>query len=101
MPCGCSSAAKRREILRTARSSPTRDGGYLLASYPDCTQLYRGPAESDSTFVVGRNTEFERLFRRADLTAATQYAIETHQQIENLPNTALCQQAVGALLASA
>lgn len=99
--CGCGgSAAARREILRTQQNAPTHTGGYLLASYPGCTSLYRGPGANDSAYVVGRNVpEIERLFRRSDLTGATQYAIETKAQIENIPLTALCAEAVLALLA--
>ena len=43
---------------------------------------------------MGRGTEFERLFRRQDLALATEYALETKQQIENLPTTSLCDEAV-------
>lgn len=94
MACNCGRAATRREILRTASNAPTRDGGYLLATYPGCTTLHQGAYEGDSIYVVGRNTEFERLFARSDLAAATDYAIQTEQQIENIPTTGLCDQAV-------
>jgi hypothetical protein len=66
----------------------------MLATYPDCTVLYTGQYDGDSIYIVGRNTEFEKLFNRQDLAAATTYAIETGQQIENIPNTGLCAQAV-------
>lgn len=98
--CGCSGAALRREVLRTSQNQPTRDGGYLLMGYPNCTTLYQGPAVGDSAYVVGRNTEFEKLFKRSDLTQATQWAIETRQQLENIPVVALCATAVEALLAA-
>lgn len=87
-------------MLTAQRNTPTKYGGYTLMAYPDCVVLYSGPNASDSTYVVGRNSEFEKMFKRSDLTAATQYAIETRQQIENLPNTGLCQEAVEALLSS-
>lgn len=86
-------------MLRTAQSAPTRDGGYLLLTYPGCTELYRGPLEGDSVYVVARNTEFERLFRRVDLTAATQWAITNKQQLENIPTVGLCAEAVDELFA--
>lgn len=94
MGCGCGRAATRREMLRTAANAPTRDGGYLLGAYPNCSELHLGAYQGTSIYVVGRNTEFERLFRRSDLDQATAYALETKQQIENLPTTALCDQAV-------
>lgn len=94
MPCGCGRQATRREVLRTASNAPTKGGGYLLMTYPDCSTLYRGAWEGTSIYVVGRNTEFERLFKRADLPLATDYALGTKQQIENLPTTGLCQDAV-------
>jgi len=46
---------------------------------------------------VGRNTEFERLFKRTDLTEASAYAREVRQTIENLPTSALCHLAVIAV----
>lgn len=93
--CGCgNSAAQRREMLRTASNAPTRDGGYLLATYPGCTTLHHGAYEGTSIYVVGRNTEFERLYPFSQLTEATQWAIETLQQIENIPTAGMCDQAV-------
>jgi len=84
-------------MRRTSMSAPTRDGGYLLDTYPGCTELYRGVLEGESVYAVGRMTEFERLFKRVDLTPATTYAIETRQQLENIPIVGLCAQAVEAL----
>ena len=81
-------------MLRTARAVPTRDGGYLLATYPDCTTLHDGAYLGNSIYVVGRNTEFERLFQRQMLAEASAYAREVRQAIENLPTAALCHQAV-------
>lgn len=98
--CGCGRAATRREVLRTAANAPSRDGGYLLATYPDCTTLHQGAYAGDSIYVVGRNTEFEKLFRRKDLASATSYTIDTKQQIENIPTTGLCDQAVLDLYAT-
>lgn len=87
-------------MLRTSRNTPTKYGGYTMLAYEGCTDLYRGPGEADSAYLVARNTEQERMFKRSQLAEATQYAIETRQQIENLPLTALCAQAVEVLLAS-
>lgn len=67
-------------------------------TYPDCEVLYTGRWEGDSIYVVGRSTENERLFRRDDLAEATEYTIATRDQIENIPTTGLCAQAVVDLL---
>lgn len=100
MGCNCGRAATRREVLRTTQNQPTKDGGFLLMTYPNCTDLHRGPWEGGSTYVVGRNTENERLFIKSDLTAATQWAIDTNSQIENIPNVGLCDDAVRDLHAA-
>lgn len=92
--CNCGRRATRLETLRTSRSVPTRDGGYILGGYPDCTALHLGAFQGSSIYVVGRNTSFERLFKRTDLAEASTYAREVKQAIENLPTSALCDQAV-------
>lgn len=92
--CNCGRKSTRVEVLRTSRSVPTRSGGYLLLSYPDCETLHLGDFQGTSIYVVGRNTEFERLYKRTDLTEASAYAREVKQSIENLPTSALCDQAV-------
>jgi hypothetical protein len=97
--CGCSSAAKKREVLRTTQNLPTK-GGYILMTYPGCSTPHTGEYAGGSTYVVGRNTEFEQLFRHNDLTDATTHALATGSGIENLPNTVLCDQAVIDLYAS-
>lgn len=88
---------KRIEVLRTSRSVPTRNGGYLLGTYPGCEDLHLGEFQGNSIYVVGRNTEFERLFKRTDLSIASDYAREVRQSIENLPTAALCDAAVLAV----
>lgn len=101
MSCGCGSGkAARQEMLRTAANAPT-DGMWLLGTYPECRTPHLGQWRGESTYVVGRNTEDERLFRRSDLAAATEWAITTRQQIENIPNSGLCDQAITDLYSSA
>lgn len=99
MPCNCGSAAAKREMIRTARATPTRDGGYLLSSYDGCTTLYRGPLEGESVYVVGRNTPDEKLFKRNMLAEATDYTIEHRASIENIPIVGLCAEAIADLYA--
>ena len=88
---------KRQEMLRTAHNAPTRYGGYLLATYPDCVTLHLGAWQGTSIYVVGRSTPDERLFKRSALAEASAYARETRQSIENLQTTALCDAAVVAV----
>lgn len=94
MGCNCGSKASRVEGIRTSRLPPTRSGGYNLSTYPDCTDLHLGQWQGTSVYVVGRATQFERLFRRVDLPSASAYAREVKQTIENLPTAGLCDQAV-------
>jgi hypothetical protein len=75
-------------MIRTARSTPTRDGGYLLSTYEGCTALYKGPLEGESVYVVGRNTPDEKLFKRNMLAEATDYTIEHKASIENIRSSA-------------
>lgn len=94
MACNCGRKTTRLETLRTSRAAPSRNGGYALAGYPDCETLHLGEYQGASIYVVGRNTEFERLFLRTALPEASAYAREVRQSIENLPTSALCDQAV-------
>jgi hypothetical protein len=87
-------------MIRTSRNNPTREGGYLLANYPGCTELYHGPLEGESVYIVGRNTEDERMFKRIDLAEATEWTLEHKAQIENIPIVGLCQEAIEALFAA-
>jgi hypothetical protein len=88
-------------MLRTSRNAPTRDGGYLLLTYPDCHTLHTGVYRGTSVYVVARNVpDQERLFTRQQLSQATEYAIEVKGSIENIPCGALCDQAVNDLFAS-
>ena len=76
-----------------ARSYPTKDG-YTLWTYPGCTQLHRGRYQGRSIYVVGRNTEFEKLFPRAQLHEASEYAKEVLQHVESIATAEMCDQAV-------
>ena len=92
-----------RRILRSAVSSgpPAANGAYPLAGYPDCAALHTGEFIGNSIFVVGRLTEHERLFKRSQLGEASDYSKGTADRgnlnIENLPTTALCDEAVLAV----
>lgn len=77
-----------------ASSEPTSDGGYELAAYPNCSQMYRGKWEGQSIFAVGRLTTDERLFKFTQLAEASSYANTVRAPIESLPSAAICQEAV-------
>jgi len=98
MSCGCGMSASQREAtIQMTNSTPTRNGGYLLGSYPDCSTLHLGKFQGSSIFVVDRLGEFERLFPRTQLAEASAYAREVRRDIENLPTAALCDAAVLAV----
>ena len=94
MSCGCGRQATRREVLRTKALAPVAGGLYMLSTYPDCSTVHQGAWAGESTYIIGRGTTDEKLFKRSDLAAATEYAIATKQSIENIPNTGLCDQAI-------
>lgn len=87
-------------MLRLSRNAPTRDGGYVLQSFPGCTALYRGPLEAESVYVVGRNTADERLFKRSDLAEATEWVMANKLELENIPIVGLCAEAIELLYTS-
>ena len=71
----------------------------MLATYPDCTRPYfGGPNVGTSVFVVGRNTEHEKLFRKNQFEEAEDWAVEHKVWLENTPTTALCYDAIVDLL---
>jgi len=99
MPCNCGAAAaeRRQNRILTAVTRRSVGGAYPLTGvYSDCTATYPadGPHAGDSLYVVGRGSEHQRLFPRRELGSASAYAREVKAQIENLPTTSLCAQAV-------
>lgn len=66
--------------------------------YPDCPRTYRGRFKGLSVYVVGRQTEHERLFRKSQFEAAEDWAIEHKVFLENIPTSGLCHQAIVDLL---
>lgn len=99
MGCNCGQFRLSPEILTAMTASGT--GSYPLASYPGCTTMYdpAGRYAGSSVFVVGRLTDVEKLFPRNQLAEASKYARDNGQQIENVPTTAICAQAVEAVMA--
>lgn len=91
----CKGGGPRRPRISARMSGRAASwGGYPLASYPGCTDLYSGPREGDSIFVVLRGFEGERLFKRSQLGEMQEYAKETRSTPEGLPTTAVCRQAI-------
>lgn len=52
----------RREKLSTFGPSPGINGIIELLNWEDCTRPYTGPRRHEDIYVVGRGTDFERLF---------------------------------------
>jgi hypothetical protein len=92
MACGCTQTA-RQEIVRLAITENTGNG-YQLYTYPDCTTLHDGAYVGLTIFVVSRGTNEERLFKRNDLAAASDYSKTVFGRIEAIATADLCDQAV-------
>lgn len=98
--CGAAATAARQARILTAVNRRSVGGAYpLTGTYDGCTDLYPagGPHAGDSVYVVGRGGPSQRLFPRRGLADASAYAREVKAQIENLPTTSLCAQAVDDL----
>lgn len=98
--CGaCGSAWKQARALMPALAQGG-SGMYMLGGYEDCTQFYRGPLEGGAIFVVAPASTNQRLFRWEDYEAAQTYAESLGlTQIDSVPVSSLCQQAVEATYA--
>lgn len=97
MGCGC--GGKTPPPMMPAISQGGRDM-YMLGAFPTCTENYHGPYDGSAVFVVAPATPNEKLFRWVDYVPATAYAESLGlSQIDNVPVSALCQQAVEALYA--
>ncbi len=95
MACSeCRSGRTARLIMSAAVRAPQMI--YALASYPDCATPHPadGTHAGDSLYVVGRGTRDEMIFRRSNLAEASRYARDVNKTLENIPTTALCDQAV-------
>jgi hypothetical protein len=94
MACGSCGGNRAPRRIVTATRSYAGPGGFPLVTYKDCTTLHLGAHQGTSIYIVGRGTEDEKLFPRTQLTEASVYARQTKRQLENIPTTALCDQAV-------
>jgi hypothetical protein len=72
----------------------------VLARFADCTEFYRGEHQGQSSFVVGQGyADVERLFKRSQLAAASEYAKATNMTVTSVANSSLCAAAVDELWA--
>lgn len=101
--CGaCGSSWKQPKPLMPAYSRGGMAGLYGLGGYPDCTTFYRGDRAGEAVFVVAPVSPNERLFKWSDYEAATAYAESIGlTQIDSVPVTSMCQQAIDDLYAAA
>lgn len=82
---------------------PLVNGVYPLASYPDCTGPYNGPdAHETLVYVVGYQTEHERLFKRTQRSEYVSYYNSFNGQVSLWHDYAdrFCAQAMLDLLGS-
>lgn len=92
MGCGCGS--KKRDpmpfgAVRISTPKPNQYGMFTLAN-GDCSTPYTGMYRSASVYVVDIGGDYERLFTRADATAAVAYAKETKTRITHVSAHQLC-----------
>ena len=102
MGCGCGQKALREEVGNSLFKSgympqAGANGIYPLASHPECTRPYNGKSRTQSVYVVGLNTERERVFKRKDNKDAIRYAKETDEILHHLAADTLCHEAMEAL----
>lgn len=57
----------------TRRPEPDNTGLITLASYPESTKKHSGEYRAKTVYLVGYDTEHERLFRHDDAKAAVAY----------------------------
>lgn len=100
MPCNrCGGGTPPQEIVRV-ENSYSQGGGYTLGTFPG-EDWYRGPQEGKTIWVVGRHTEFEKLFAWPDLALASEYAKEHWPLlIEKFPTAELVRAAVESVYPS-
>jgi hypothetical protein len=106
MGCGCGSKALREEVgadLPRSGYMPPRgpNGVYELAASPGCFTPYQGAHRRDSVYVVGLNTEHERIFWRREVKDALRYAKENRLIINHLMAQDLCSQVMEEFFAAA
>lgn len=102
MGCGCGSNAVTRRTARLTLNAKGPGSTYPLLQYEGCSEVYpfNGPRAGDSVLIVARGTPSERMFRRTQAEAASDYQYEEKgRTFENIPTTALCRQAVEAVFA--
>ncbi len=95
--CNCGKGGLTTDLIQARASYPDAAGTYPLATYPECVELYgnSGVYAGSSLYVVARGAEQEKLFPRTQLAAASTYAASIKgAEIENLPTSGLCAQAV-------
>lgn len=82
-PCGRCGGRRRGEpppeSLKALRSGypgpkPNAKGMYPMAAAPDCDEPYWGEFNTANVYVVGQQTELEKIFRRSQKREASAYA---------------------------
>ena len=99
MGCGCGQVALREEVGNSLFKSGYQpqagpNGVYEMFSHPGCWQPYNGKQRTASVYVVGLNTEYERVFVRKDNKDAIRYAKETDGVLHHLLANTLCHMAM-------
>ena len=92
MGCGCGQGYTNGLALLRSGYAPKAgtNGVYELFAAPGCFEPYNGLSRRESVFVVGINTDDERIFPRSDSRDAKAYARETGARFHHLPANQLC-----------
>jgi hypothetical protein len=94
---------RKGAVIQSSRLVADEHGLIPLARFGSCADAYHGQFSGASVFVIGRGTDQERLFRKAQQDDATRYAIDNGPgqdalTIDHVHATTLCHDAVVELL---
>ncbi len=95
MGCGCGAKRGDRTVTTRVVRPPTNSlGMFDLVSMPRCNTPYHGAFRSATIYVVGFQTDQERLFVRGDVAHAVEYAKQNKLSISHLPARQFCHDAM-------
>jgi hypothetical protein len=86
--------------LTRAFPGPGDDGIVVTRSDPGCTEAYSGIFRQATVFIVGYDTDAERLFVRGDRTKALAYAKANRLTFDQVTARSLCHSVAMELLGS-
>ena len=85
--------------LKQSRPGTDETGTIMFRSAPDCTEPYRGPFKRMTAFVVGYDTDDEKLFMKSDRSEAIRYAKDNKLTFDQVLASQLCDEIAEDLFA--